>query len=500
MPSDASEPANRPEVADARVVVGRRVLVVGDPAGAELEDGSGQAEPRPLTQAIAELETEPEPPQTAAAALERAVDDAEEVTSKTQLALSLFTQIVQGQPDPAAIDGEVQALLELLGRLDREERWKESLELARALAKLLALLQRWLQLLRSLRTALRAAKRLEDLGAQAWALHEQGTLYLAAEKHAQAASLLTEAHDLRYRIGDAHGLQITDRNLQVFCRTMRARLRTRTLRERLEALLRRPLPALMLAASLLLVGGVAGAAIRGAGGKSGSVSSTGIGTRSINGNTGSTTGTSGTTTTGTSGTTGTSAGRRSSISLSCPAAPVPFGQRVRVSGTLTPAQADAVVTILYTPPSRVGESETQKTQADGAYQAVASAREAGEWRVASSWPGNAEYKAASVSCAFHVEPEPTEAVTITTNPHDESVEDGTDARFTAAARGIPAPTVQWEESSGDGHAFEPIPDATETTLTVKATEETDGHEYLARFSNSSGSQTSEAARLTISSP
>jgi hypothetical protein len=478
MPADANDPPTRPQLQRERVKVGRYVFVVGDPAGTEIKAAAGQAKPHPLEQAITQDDGEPKPPHTGVDPLGRAVDDAADVTSKVELALSLFTQIVQERLDAAAIGGEVEALLDLLGRLDREERWEESLRLARALAKLLALLQRWLQLLQSLRAALRAAKRLEDVGGQAWALHEQGTLYLAAEKHADAASLLSEAHDLRYRLDDTHGLTVTDHNLQVLCKMLRGRLHPPSLRSWLERIVERPMTALILAMSLLLLGGVAGAVIRGS-----------DGTPPITVTTPNTKPTP-------------PVDKLSSISLACFAGPGPLGERVRISGKLTPAQAGETITIAYTTPSGATKSETQKTHADGAYQAVASADEPGEWHVATAWPGNTAYKAASGNCAFHVsEGEKSEAVTIIANPESASVEPGHEASFTAAARGIPAPTVQWEESRDEGRTFSAIPDATTTIFTVKAVETTDnGRQYRAVFTNSTDSRTSEVATLTVSTP
>lgn len=483
MPADANDPPTRPKLERKRIKVGSYVLVVGDPAGMEIKAATGQAataqaKPRELEQAIAQADAEPEPPHTGVDRLAGAVDDAAEVTSKIELALSLFTQILEGSLDPTTIDGVVEALLDLLGRLDREGRWEEALRLARALVKLLMLLERWLQLLQSLRTALRAAKRFADVDGQAWALHEQGTLCLAAEKHADAASLLSEAHDLRFELDDTHDLAVTDHNLQVLCKTLRARVQHPP-RSWLEWILQRPVAALMLAVSMLLLGGVAGALIGGSGGAPPITVTTTI-TKPPP-----------------------PVPKASSISLVCPAGPVQLGERVSISGTLRPAQAGETITIAYTTPSSASKSETQKTKGDGAYRAVASADESGLWHVASSWPGNAKYKKALGICAFQVggRPRPNEPVSITANPTNASVEAGQEVSFTATASGIPAPTVQWEESRERGGAFSPIPGATKTTWTVEAVATADsGRQYRAVFTNSSGSQTSEVATLTVSTP
>lgn len=268
MSADVPDPPIRPEV-----VVGRYVLVLGDPAGTAMVPAASQDEPRPLAQAIAQARREREPPPTGAASLESTVEDASQATSKAERAVSLFTELAQGRLDPAAIRDEVDALLGLLRRLDRDERWGEALRVARSLAMLLALLGRWVDLLRSLQVAVSAAEQFGDAGGEAWALHELGTLHLAADKHAEADRLLSQAHDLRERIGDRQGLAMTNRNLQILCRALRARLHRPPRRGALEQSLRRPGPAFIFGILLLIVGGGAGAAIRG--------TTTGQGTRAV---------------------------------------------------------------------------------------------------------------------------------------------------------------------------------------------------------------------------
>ncbi len=195
------------------------------------------------------------------------LESASEAMGKAEHAVGLFTDIAQGRVDRAAISGQVEALLGLMGRLDHDERWEEALRVARSLAMLLALLGRWVDLLRSLQVAVSAAEQLGDDGGKAWALHELGTLHLVAGKHAKADRLLSQAHELRERIGDRHGLAITDRNLQILCRALRAVLHhPQGPLGALGQLLRIPVWALAIGILLLLaVGGAAGAIIRGAG-------------------------------------------------------------------------------------------------------------------------------------------------------------------------------------------------------------------------------------------
>jgi Immunoglobulin I-set domain len=85
--------------------------------------------------------------------------------------------------------------------------------------------------------------------------------------------------------------------------------------------------------------------------------------------------------------------------------------------------------------------------------------------------------------------------TVTTNPTNAEVCEGQQASFTAAANGSPAPTVQWQVSSGG--PFSNIPGATSTTLSFTATNADNGKQYRAVFTNSCSSATTTAATLTV---
>ena len=89
------------------------------------------------------------------------------------------------------------------------------------------------------------------------------------------------------------------------------------------------------------------------------------------------------------------------------------------------------------------------------------------------------------------------APAVTTQPASTSVLAGTDATFTAAASGFPAPTVQWQVST-DGTTFTDIVGATSATCTVPAAPAADnGYQYRAVFTNSLGSATTNPATLTV---
>jgi hypothetical protein len=269
--ADSPDQPAPPDGVVARVDLAGSVLVLGDPAGMTIAPADGRGPADSLTQALAQERKERRPAGAGVAPLAGAVEDAEQVMGKVERAVKLFTEIAQGRLDPAAVSDEVDALVGLLGRLDRDERWAESLRMARSLATLLALLGRWLELLKSLKLAFSAAERLGDVSGQAWAVHELGTLHLAAGERAEAERLLGQARAMREQIGDRHGLAMTDRNLQFLCRDLRALIHCDARESVFEWVRHKPIAALALGATMLLAGGVAGALIGGAGGTTATV-------------------------------------------------------------------------------------------------------------------------------------------------------------------------------------------------------------------------------------
>jgi alpha-tubulin suppressor-like RCC1 family protein len=96
---------------------------------------------------------------------------------------------------------------------------------------------------------------------------------------------------------------------------------------------------------------------------------------------------------------------------------------------------------------------------------------------------------------------PDVAPSITTNPTNQSVSAGQDAKVSAAASGIPAPTVQWQVSTDGGSTFSPVSGATSDSLTISSvTLSENGYEYEAVFTNGSGTATTNPATLTVIPP
>jgi uncharacterized protein YchJ len=89
------------------------------------------------------------------------------------------------------------------------------------------------------------------------------------------------------------------------------------------------------------------------------------------------------------------------------------------------------------------------------------------------------------------------APSITTQPASQTVKLGASATFTAAASGNPSPTVQWQQSTNAGKTWTSISGATSASYKISATTLAEnGYEYRAVFTNSLGSATSSAAKLT----
>lgn len=112
--------------------------------------------------------------------------------------------------------------------------------------------------------------------------------------------------------------------------------------------------------------------------------------------------------------------------------------------------------------------------------------------------GSADFNAApQVQQTFPIAPAPppSSPPLITRNPIDRIVAVGTLATFSAAATGLPAPTVQWQVNTGG--LWVNIPGAISTTYSFNTNPTDDGLRYRAVFQNSSGSAATSAATLTL---
>lgn len=88
---------------------------------------------------------------------------------------------------------------------------------------------------------------------------------------------------------------------------------------------------------------------------------------------------------------------------------------------------------------------------------------------------------------------------VTTQPSGQTVTSGQPVTFTAAASGYPAPSVQWQVSSGGGSTWSNVPGATSASLSFTAAPADNGASYRAVFTSTAGSATTAAALLTVTS-
>lgn len=248
----------------ATIEVGDCTLEVGDPAGTRVEaasqpDSSGAEVAAELSTALAEDAKAEGRGRTSTEAGADLVDQASATTAKVEQAATIGRGLAQGEVlDPAQLGIELDAVLGLLERLDRDGRWEEALRLARAASTLYSLARRWAALLRSLRAALSAGKALGDLKAVGWAKHELGSLRVAGGDVGGAAQDLGEAREIRSQVGSRREIAVTDHNLQALCRQLRGKPADHVGGR----ILRLTLPvAAAVALLLLLAGGVAGGVV-----------------------------------------------------------------------------------------------------------------------------------------------------------------------------------------------------------------------------------------------
>ncbi len=118
----------------------------------------------------------------------------------------------QHQPLPGALLMEREIILQTLQWAIAKERYLEALRLVRSLEGALALNKQWETWQRVLHWGLQAAWALEDQAAEAWALHQLGTLALCQEDVTTAYDGLSQALTLRSMLNDQTGVMVTHHN------------------------------------------------------------------------------------------------------------------------------------------------------------------------------------------------------------------------------------------------------------------------------------------------
>jgi Bacterial Ig-like domain len=238
-----------------------------DPVSGSVRIGTYALEVGPFTESYAAFESEREDQNINAvrdalaeagevrrpvAALEKLQANADTVTSKCERAQEFSRAAAEGRLlDADVVMAEVDSLLRLAERLDRDGRFDEELRLLRALHGFLVLVRRWLDLIGALRRALSAAEAAGDLAGQAWVRHELGSLHLCADQPEAAAEQLGQAFRLQQRLGHTTGTCATRHNLDSARRDLATRAESKPWS-------RRRLPRLAVGAGALILLTIAG--------------------------------------------------------------------------------------------------------------------------------------------------------------------------------------------------------------------------------------------------
>lgn len=118
----------------------------------------------------------------------------------------------QHKPLPEALLMEREVILHSLQWAIAKGRYREALRLVRSLEGALALNKQWETWQRVLHWGLQAAWALEDQAAEAWSLHQLGTLALCQEDVTTAYDGFSQALTLRATINDSIGATVTRHN------------------------------------------------------------------------------------------------------------------------------------------------------------------------------------------------------------------------------------------------------------------------------------------------
>jgi len=199
-------------VIEARITVGRFTLSLGGPHGTVAEPAA-----KPDDQAATALAgalDQPAPPPSSAEAIASSIEQVNETTSSVEHATHLAEALARGATlDPQTLQTQLNGLIDMAERADKEGRYHDEIRLSRALVTLLSLTARWLALIETLRRVGTAAAAVGDPASSAFAHHELGTWSLASGNRPAATAHLDEARRLRQAQGDVEGANVSVRNL-----------------------------------------------------------------------------------------------------------------------------------------------------------------------------------------------------------------------------------------------------------------------------------------------
>ena len=243
---------------EARITVGRFTLALGGPHGTVAEPAV-QPDEQSAT-ALAGALAQPAPAPSPAEAIASSIEQVNETTSSVEHATHLAETLARGATlDPQTLQTQLNGLIDMVERADKEGRYHDEIRLSRALVTLLSLTGRWLALIETLRRAGTAAAAVGDPATSALVHHELGTYSLASGNRAAATAHLDEARRLRQAQGDVEGANVSARNLALAQAAPRASFAHRSLL----------IAVVVIAGLLLLAGGLALGGVIGGGDEDG---------------------------------------------------------------------------------------------------------------------------------------------------------------------------------------------------------------------------------------
>jgi len=136
-----------------------------------------------------------------------------DITSWQDILLNYAINWLSQQPASALIEESSGLLIHTIRNAGERKKWREVIQLGRALEKFMVYYKRWQTWSDILKLILTAAKALNDGKTQAWALHQLGSRALYMGYASEAKTLLSQALNIRQAIGDKAGMAITQHNI-----------------------------------------------------------------------------------------------------------------------------------------------------------------------------------------------------------------------------------------------------------------------------------------------
>ena len=146
-------------------------------------------------------------------ALVSSITAAWNLSSWQDVLLNYAINWVSQQPTSALVEESSGLLIHTLKNAGERKKWREVIQLGRALEKFMVLFKRWQTWSDILNLILTAAKALNDSKIQAWALHQLGSRALYLGYASEAKTFLSQALNIRQALGDKAGMAVTQHNI-----------------------------------------------------------------------------------------------------------------------------------------------------------------------------------------------------------------------------------------------------------------------------------------------